>query len=59
MVLYDVSLCGNSPTRESLQSVVSSHSQVESSLADVSLHPVNRLARSSSEQFGIEELDDV
>lgn len=46
-------------TDESLQGVVSSHSQVEACLADMSLHPVNCLAGSSAEQIGIEQLDDV
>lgn len=41
------------------QSVVSGHGQVESRLADVSLHPVNGLTGSSSKEFGIEQLDDI
>lgn len=41
------------------QSVVSSHGQVESRLADVSLHSVNSLTRRSSKEFGIEQLDDI
>lgn len=46
-------------TDESVQCVVSSHSKVEACFADVSLHPMNRLAGSSTEQIGIEQLDDV
>ena len=38
---------------------MSSHSQVEARLADMSLHPVDRLAGSGAEQVGIEQLDDV
>lgn len=41
------------------QSVVSSHGQVEPRLADVSLHSMNSLTRSSSKEFGIEQLDDI
>lgn len=41
------------------QSVVSSHSEVESRLTDVSLHSMDGLPRSSSQEFGIEQLDDI
>jgi len=42
-----------------VQGVVSGHSQVEARLADVSLHPVDRPAGGSTEQLGVEQLDDV
>lgn len=42
-----------------LQRVVSGDGQVESRLADVSLHPMNRLTGSSSKEFGIKQLDDI
>lgn len=38
---------------------MSRHGQVEARLADVSLHPVDRLARGRTEQAGVEQLDDV
>lgn len=41
------------------QRVVSGDGQVESRLADVSLHPMNRLTGSSSKEFGIKQLDDI
>lgn len=44
---------------ECLLSVVSRHGQVEARLADVSLHPMNRLAGSGAEQTGIKQLDDI
>lgn len=44
---------------ESVQGVVSGHRQVEARLTDVSLHPVNRLAGSSAQQTGVEQLDDI
>lgn len=42
-----------------LQRVVSGDGQVESRLADVSLHPMDRLTGSSSKEFGIKQLDDI
>lgn len=42
-----------------LQRVVSGDGQVETRLADVSLHPMNRLTGSSSKEFGIKQLDDI
>lgn len=42
-----------------LQRVVSGDGQVESRLADVSLHPMNRLTRSSSKEFWIKQLDNI
>lgn len=47
------------PPDESLQGVVSSHSQVEARVTDMSLHPMNRLPRSSTQQVGVEKPDDV
>lgn len=46
-------------TDETLQGVLSGHGQVETRVADISLHPVNRLAGSRAEQIGIEQLDDI
>lgn len=41
------------------QSVLSSHGQVESRLADVSLHSMNSLTRCGANEFGIEQFDDI